>query len=75
MWKEYQDEHLEMAHIIQPGLDKLADYYIGAGLVPAYVLAMGMSSIITCTDWSDLTIQIAVNPLQELDWYQDHMLE
>ena len=51
-WQEHQTQHAETAHIVQPGLDKLADYQGRTGLVPAYVLAMGMSPITMCTAWS-----------------------
>ena len=47
-WEEYQEDHPETAHIVQPGLDKLTDYCTHAGLVPAYMLAMG-TSLITVT--------------------------
>ena len=47
-WEEYQEDHPETAHIVQPGLDKLADYHTRAGLVLAYVLAMG-TLLITVT--------------------------
>jgi hypothetical protein len=37
------EEHPELSTIIQPGLDKLEDYYDLTDSVPAYVLAMSMS--------------------------------
>ena len=41
-WEEHQVLHPKTAHIVQPGLDKLANYRGRTELVPAYVLAMGM---------------------------------
>ena len=60
---------------MQPGLDKLANYHTCAGLVPAYMLAMCMLTISMSITWSYLPIQIAVNPLQKLDWFQKHTPE
>ena len=74
-WEEYQEEHPEMVHIVQPGLDKLADYCTHAGLVPVYMLAMGMLTISMLITWSYLPIQIAIDPSQKLDWFQKHMPE
>lgn len=75
-WEEYQIAHPETQHIIQPGLDKLAEYRDRADLVPAYVLAMGMSRLITVSCQPNFTMPpTAVNPSQKLDWYEDHMPE
>ena len=74
-WNEYQEEHPETAHIVQPGLDKLAEYCTHAGLVLAYVLAMGMSLIAMYIAWPYLPIGTAVNPSQKLDWFQNHIPE
>lgn len=74
-WEEYQDEHPETQHIIQPGLDKLAEYRNCIELVLAYVLAMGALQPIMHHCLISLCPPSAVNPLQNLDWYEDHMLE
>ena len=74
-WEEYQDEHPEMQHVIQPGLDKLAEYQNHIELVPAYVLAMGTLQPIMCHCLISLCPPSAVNPSQKLDWYEDHILE
>ena len=44
-WEEHKTQHPKTAHLIQPGINKLADYQGRTRLVPAYMLAMGMSSI------------------------------
>ena len=73
-WEEHQVQHPEIAHVMQPGLDKLADYQTHTGLVPAYVLVMGMLFIAIYI--SSLTLHfVAVNPSQKLDCFQDHMPE
>ena len=40
-WAEHQDNHHDSAHIVQKGLDKLANYCDQVDNVLAYVLAMG----------------------------------
>ncbi|KAK2464472.1 hypothetical protein APHAL10511_003451 [Amanita phalloides] len=41
-WKEFAEENVHWASIIQPGLDKLAEYEEELGKTPAYVLAMAI---------------------------------
>lgn len=43
-WEEMQAERPELADIIQKGLDKLGSYQERLERVPAYVLAMRMST-------------------------------
>ena len=44
-WEEHKTQHPETVHLVQPGIDKLADYQGRTQLVPAYMLEMGTSSI------------------------------
>lgn len=66
-WEEQQVENPESAYIIDAGLDKLETYRDCAALVPAYVLAMGMSYFPARP--SLLTLHVVVNPAMKLEWY------
>ena len=39
-WAEHQDNHPDSAHIVQKGLNKLANYHNWVDDVPVYVLTM-----------------------------------
>ena len=45
VWNEQKEEMPEVAPIIDAGLSKLDEYRSWADLVPAYVVAMGKSSV------------------------------
>jgi hypothetical protein len=45
MWEDLRDDHFEWERIIQPGLDKLEEYQARLVDTPAYVVAMGETSI------------------------------
>jgi len=45
MWENLRDENWEWERIIQPGLDKIEEYQARLVDTPAYVLAMGETSI------------------------------
>ncbi|KAM6494640.1 Ribonuclease H-like domain containing protein, partial [Amanita muscaria] len=45
MWEDLKDDHIEWEHIIQPGLDKIEEYQARLIDTPAYVVAMGETSI------------------------------
>lgn len=42
-WEEYIEEHPNLRRIVEAGLDKFGTYKDRVDLVPAYVLAMGVS--------------------------------
>ena len=42
VWEDQISDHLEMADVIQAGLDKLDVYIDHTDMVPAYVLAKGV---------------------------------
>lgn len=44
-WTECKEDHAECTQIIEKGLQKLEDYSDRIDVVPAYVLAMGISAI------------------------------
>ncbi len=45
LWENLRDDHFEWEHIIQPGLDKIEEYQARLVDTPAYVVAMGETSI------------------------------
>jgi hypothetical protein len=45
MWENLKNDNWEWERIIQPGLDKIEEYQAHLVDTPAYVLAMGETSI------------------------------
>jgi hypothetical protein len=69
MWEDLRDDNFEWECIIQPGLDKLEEYQACLVDTPAYVVAMGETSIFY---WiANLTLYIAIDPANKLSFYCD----
>jgi hypothetical protein len=73
MWENLRDEHWEWERIIQPGLDKIEEYQARLVDTPAYVLAMGETSIF---QWiANLILYIAIDPKNKLSFYREQSQE
>jgi hypothetical protein len=69
MWEDLKDDNFEWEPIIQPGLDKLEEYQARLMHTPAYVVAMGETSIF---QWiANLILYIAIDPANKLSFYRD----
>jgi hypothetical protein len=69
MWEDLRDDNFEWEHIIQPGLEKLEKYQACLVDTPAYVVAMGETSIFY---WiANLILYIAIDPANKLSFYHD----
>ena len=69
MWENLRDDNFEWEPIIQPGLDKLEEYQARLVHTPAYVVAMGETSIF---QWiANLILYIAIDPANKLSFYRD----
>lgn len=73
MWENLRDENWEWQGIIQPGLDKIEEYQARLVDTPAYVLAMGETSIF---QWiANLILYIAIDPKNKLSFYREQSQE
>jgi len=73
MWENLRDENWEWECIVQPGLDKIEEYQAHLVDTPAYVLAMGNTSIF---QWiSNLILYIAIDPKNKLSFYHEQSQE
>ena len=69
MWENLRDDNFEWEPIIQPGLDKLEEYQARLVHTPAYVVAMGETSIF---QWiANLILYIAIDPANKLSFYHN----
>ncbi|KAG0702687.1 hypothetical protein DFH29DRAFT_804590, partial [Suillus ampliporus] len=71
IWSKQLDDDPNLAVVIQPGLDKLNDYWSRIADVPAYALAMSQCSY-SLVFMGFLTV---VNPAIKLNWFLSHAPE
>ena len=73
MWENLKNDNWEWERIIQPGLDKIEEYQARLVDTPAYVLAMGETSIFQWIAY--LILYIAIDPKNKLSFYREQSQE
>jgi|SRR6266850_849448 len=60
-WRDLLDENPDWYPLIEPGLEKLKEYEDGLPNTPAYIVAMGMLSILTfIPNYSEINYELLI---------------